>query len=239
MATCVHWAIIGVRGVMRDDFQTQTKELLAKRVGYRCSNPGCRQPTSGPHDDPNRAVNLGVAAHVTAASPAGPRYDSTLLAEERASAQNGIWLCQTCGKLVDSDESRYSVESLRGWRRIAEAMALGEIEQRREFTAEATPKFMKAEQLMRGLLMEMRTDLAERPLSREFVMLKRAWSYWAKGNELAYFFDDHPDLDNKVRILENLGLVQDITYNNVKRFVFTEELVDYLTATNPAPRRDC
>ena len=55
-------------------------------------------------------------------------------------------------KLVDSDESRYSVESLRGWRRIAEAMALGEIEQRREFTAEATPKFMKAEQLMRGLL---------------------------------------------------------------------------------------
>jgi hypothetical protein len=70
-------------------------------------------------------------------------------------------------------------------------------------------------------------------------MLKRAWSYWAKGNELAYFFDDHPDLENKVRILENLGLVQDITYNNVKRFVFTEELVDYLTATNPAPRRDC
>jgi len=62
MATCVHWAIIGVRGVMRDDFQTQTKELLAKRVGNRCSNPGCRQPTSGPHDDPNRAVNLGVAA---------------------------------------------------------------------------------------------------------------------------------------------------------------------------------
>ena len=109
-------------------------------------------------------------------------------------------------------------------------MALGEIEQRREFTAEATPRFMKAEQLMRGLLMEMRTDLAERPLSREFVMLKRAWSYWAKGNELAYFFDDHPDLENKVRILENLGLVQDITYNNVKRFVFTEELVDYLTA---------
>ena len=42
-----------------------------------------------------------------------------------------------------------------------------------------------------------------------------------------------------MRILENLGLVQDITYNNVKRFVFTEELVDYLTATNPAPRRDC
>ena len=76
MATCVHWAIIGVRGVMRDDFQTQTKELLAKRVGYRCSNPGCRQPTSGPHDDPNRAISVGVAAHITAASPGGPRHDS-------------------------------------------------------------------------------------------------------------------------------------------------------------------
>src|SRR5713101_7033757 len=45
---------------MRDDFPAQAKEVLAKRVGYRCSNPTCRQLTSGPHDDPARAVNVGV-----------------------------------------------------------------------------------------------------------------------------------------------------------------------------------
>lgn len=26
----------------RDDFLPKTKDLLAKRVGYRCSNPSCR-----------------------------------------------------------------------------------------------------------------------------------------------------------------------------------------------------
>jgi hypothetical protein len=33
---------------MRDDFTQSTKELLARRVNLRCSNPGCRKPTSGP-----------------------------------------------------------------------------------------------------------------------------------------------------------------------------------------------
>jgi hypothetical protein len=54
---------------MRDDFSLTTKELLAKRVGYLCSNPKCQQPTSGPQEDPSKAVNIGVACHITAASP--------------------------------------------------------------------------------------------------------------------------------------------------------------------------
>jgi len=37
---------------VRDDFDLKTKEILAKRVGYRCSNPGCRKLTSGPRSDP-------------------------------------------------------------------------------------------------------------------------------------------------------------------------------------------
>jgi hypothetical protein len=60
--------------------------------------------------------------------------------------------------------------------------------------------------------------------------MKRSWSYWAKGNELFYFCDDHLDLDDKLRILENEGLVRDITYNNARRYVLTEELADYLGA---------
>jgi hypothetical protein len=208
------------------------KDVLAKRVGVRCSNPGCRQLTSGPHEDPTRAVNVGVAAHITAASAAGPRYDPGLSAEERRSVANGIWLCQTCGKLVDSDDCRYTVPSLKGWKEISEAMTRGEIEQRRDLTAEGTQTFRKAEQLMPSLLMEMRIDLANHPVKREFVLLKRAWSYWATGNELVYFYDDHDELMSKLQVLENLGLVREITYNNVNRFLFTEELVDYLRATS-------
>ena len=83
---------------------------------------------------------------------------------------------------------------------------------------------------MPSLLAEMRNDLVGNPLRREFVVLKRAWSYWAKGNELFYFYDDHPDLDDKLRILENEYLAREITYNNAKRYVLTEELADYLGA---------
>jgi hypothetical protein len=58
----------------RDDFNQQTKEMLARRVGYRCVNPHCRKPTSSPRSQPSKAVNIGVAAHITAASEGGPRW---------------------------------------------------------------------------------------------------------------------------------------------------------------------
>jgi hypothetical protein len=113
---------------MRDDFPAVTKDLLAKRVGYRCSNPSCGQLTSGPHDDPTKTVNVGVAAHITAASPGGPRYDASLSATQRKSAENGIWLCQKCAKLVDNDPERYTLEVLRSWKREAEETAIRELE---------------------------------------------------------------------------------------------------------------
>lgn len=30
---------------MRDDFSQTTKDLLANRVGWKCSNPNCRKAT--------------------------------------------------------------------------------------------------------------------------------------------------------------------------------------------------
>ena len=115
---------------MRDDFARQTIETLAKRVGYRCSNPDCGQATSGPHTEDSKAVNIGVAAHITAASAGGPRYDPSLPPSERQSIRNGIWLCQTCSKLVDSDESRYPVALLRDWRKKAEARSSRQLNSR-------------------------------------------------------------------------------------------------------------
>ena len=115
---------------MRDDFALPVKETLAKRVAFRCSNPECRHSTTGPQDDPAKAINVGVAAHITAASEDGPRYDSDLSIEERKSALNGIWLCQTCGKLVDNDERRYTVDVLRRWKTNSESAALRALETR-------------------------------------------------------------------------------------------------------------
>jgi hypothetical protein len=108
---------------MTDDFSESVKRALASRVGNLCSNPDCRAPTSGPQEDPAKAVNLGVAAHITAASPGGPRYDPELLSEERSGPPNGLWLCQNCAKLIDNDPSRFAANLLKEWKNIAEAEA--------------------------------------------------------------------------------------------------------------------
>ena len=112
---------------MRDDFGAAVKRRVAERAGFRCSNPACRRHTSGPQADPEGAVNIGVAAHITAASPDGPRYDASLSPDERSSIGNAIWLCQDCAKLIDSDVQRYTTEVLRRWKAQAEEAAQREL----------------------------------------------------------------------------------------------------------------
>lgn len=216
---------------MRDDFATKTKEVLAKRVGHRCSNAGCRQQTSGPRSEPDRAISVGVAAHITAAAPGGPRYDESLIDPKRKHPDNGIWLCQNCAKLIDGDPGQYTVDILRHWKLEAEAEALREIAEpraRRRTSGDEDAVFEKIENLMPELLDEMRNDLELNPLKREFVLLKKNWVYLAKGNELVYYYEDHNELDNKLSILQNLGFVIDITSSKVDRYRMTEQFVDYL-----------
>ncbi len=112
---------------MRDDFPEPVKVQLAKRVGYRCSNPTCRKLTTGPGLPDGKTVNIGVAAHISAASPGGKRYDPNLSPEERRSINNGIWLFQVHAKLIDDDETMYPVGRLRAWKTEAEYAALAEI----------------------------------------------------------------------------------------------------------------
>lgn len=112
---------------MRDDFPQSIVRVLAAQVGHRCANPDCERPTSGPALDDDKAINLGVAAHITAASEGGPRYDRSLTKEARRAASNGIWLCQACGKLIDSDPKQYTIENLRGWKKAAGEKAFASI----------------------------------------------------------------------------------------------------------------
>ncbi len=118
---CAHSICVAL---VRDDFKQTTKDLLAKRVGYHCSNPECGAHTVGPRQGDEGVMNVGVAAHITAASPDGPRYDPSLSPEQRRHPSNGIWLCQNHGKLVDSDEGHFSVEMLRSWKGNAEQRML-------------------------------------------------------------------------------------------------------------------
>ena len=61
------------------------------------------------------------------AAPGGPRYDATMTVEQRVNIANGVWLCQTCAKLVDNDEVRFGVAVLQAWKAEAEQTALDQV----------------------------------------------------------------------------------------------------------------
>jgi hypothetical protein len=221
--------------VSRDDFSAKTKDVLAARVAYRCSNPGCRRPTSGPQDEPTKTINVGVAAHITGAAPGGPRYDHSLTTEDRCGVGNGIWLCQTCAKLIDSDLTRYSVLAIREWKLATELAAKRALE--KDGTARIASWdswdriFSKVESLMPELVTQMRRDLTLEPCCREFVVLSKTLMFWYPDRKMfTYYSEDHDDLDSKLIILENFGLIRDIRHNRVPRFAIKEELAAYLSS---------
>ncbi|GAC36635.1 hypothetical protein [Paraglaciecola psychrophila] len=97
---------------------------ISHRAGCHCSNPSCRRLTYGPKESSRGSVNLGVAAHITAASVKGPRFDKQQTEIDRKSPNNGIWLCQQCSVLIDKDPDAYPVDTLIDWKARAEKAAL-------------------------------------------------------------------------------------------------------------------
>lgn len=98
----------------RDEFSPDTLRKLAGRAGYMCSMPGCKRLTIGPSDDRKSGLtNVGVGAHITAASENGPRFDKVLTPEQRSDVSNGIWTCQIHAKDIDDNTSRYTVDELK------------------------------------------------------------------------------------------------------------------------------
>lgn len=116
----------------RDDFTKPVKDKAAKRVAYRCSFPGCGIATIGPkYGNPLGVASIGVACHICAASPGGPRYDENMDSDQRKSIENCIWMCETHSVIIDSDEEKYPVELLKTWKVEAEnnaAESLGNYE---------------------------------------------------------------------------------------------------------------
>ena len=102
---------------MRDNFKETVKQRLAQKAGFICSYPQCRVRTGNCQlIGTSIPYNVGQAAHITAASPGGPRYDASLTSEERSAESNGIWLCYTHAKLIDSMSCQYSAKMLRMWK---------------------------------------------------------------------------------------------------------------------------
>jgi hypothetical protein len=100
----------------RDEFTEATKQTLAKRAAYFCSNPSCLKLTAGPSKEEDKSLTTGHAAHIHAASPNGPRYDPNQTKAQRKAITNGLWLCRECGDIVDKDSSSHTPEQLVSWK---------------------------------------------------------------------------------------------------------------------------
>lgn len=210
----------------RDDFRAPVIRTIAQRAGYRCSNQICLRPTIGP-DGANESASVGVAAHITAAAVGGPRYDYSLTSEERAAADNGIWLCQTCSRLVDVDVTSHSIDQLREWKTLAEMRAYLGI---RGLAIIVSRSFQKLEDKMPSLVAEMRDDIASAPFVREFIILSKDWSYNGDPENpiFSYFFEDHDNLKPMLKVMQNYVAIIETTHNSVDRFEFTEDFAEYL-----------
>jgi hypothetical protein len=66
-----------------------------------------------------------MACHIyaAAAGPAARRRNPQLSFDELRSIENGIWMCYTHGKIIDTDECTYTPQMLKHWRSIAEKKA--------------------------------------------------------------------------------------------------------------------
>lgn len=175
----------------RDEFRAPIKKKLAERVNYHCSDPDCRAPTIGPHTDEEKSTSLGIAAHICAAAPGGPRFDAAMTPTQRKSIRNGIWLCVPCSVKIDRDEARYPATLLRTWKQQAEARALAEngrpapvFQASIQLTSTFTPRTWQADSIGRFHFSARATEVIGR--NAEFAALlqfcmaspERVFSWW-------------------------------------------------------------
>lgn len=111
---------------MRKDFLLKDKIKLAQRAGYICSFPSCDVVTIAPSEEgDNKTSSVGMACHIFAASDGinAKRINLEMTDEQLSDISNGIWMCYTHGKLIDTDENRFTADLLKEWKRINESIA--------------------------------------------------------------------------------------------------------------------
>ena len=153
-----------------------------------------------------------------------------MTSELRSSIENGIWLCQSCSRLIDADVPSHPADTLVEWKRLSEIQAYLAL---RNLEVVRSRNFKDLERKMPELISEMRQDIKKHPFSREIIIMSKGWSYNGSGKMIfQYFLEDHEYLREKMKLCENYGAVVNITFNNVDRFEFTEHFAEYLEGSN-------
>jgi len=112
----------------KNDFHQPIKIRLAERAGYKCCYLGCGQATTGPSKENNNTgkSNTGNAAHIYSASfGKGARRvpPKTMTTAEIINLKNGVWMCETHARYIDTDETTFTADQLTRWKEIGEKIA--------------------------------------------------------------------------------------------------------------------
>lgn len=102
----------------RQNFTDKVKQTLYKQAAYICSNHDCKCSTvASSATKMDEVVFTGEAAHISAASEGGARYDSNMNSKARHSIENAIFLCVSCHTMIDKNGGMdYPIELLRQWK---------------------------------------------------------------------------------------------------------------------------
>ncbi|MBB2143994.1 hypothetical protein GM921_00725 [Pedobacter sp. LMG 31464] len=97
----------------RYEFSQNTKDKIKMAAAFICANPDCHLVTIGPSgSDENRIQYNGKVSHILPASVGGPRDREKVTPEERMAIENAIFLCSSCGDLIDKNNGIDYPESL-------------------------------------------------------------------------------------------------------------------------------
>lgn len=96
-----------------------------------------------------------------------------------------------------------------------------------EVKSKEKKQFLEVVNQMPDLISEMKSDLSnpEQKFIRIFFLSKRSYSLNPGGPSFVYYEDDHPGLQGKAHVLENLGYIIDITPGNAPMYRMTEDFV--------------
>lgn len=123
-------------------YDRNTLSSLGYLSGGGCYYPGCPEPV---FREVGGNWNLtGQIAHIRAANPNGPRYDSSMTDDERRAIENLVIFCHPHHSLVDKliNAPRYPVAVLRRWKTQREAEPNEAVKRLREVTPSGLRKIV-------------------------------------------------------------------------------------------------
>lgn len=210
----------------------KTRKLLWGKSGNRCAF--CRIVMIMEASTNSDESVVGDECHIVSGKPNGPRYDPEFPKEKLDSCQNLLLLCRVHHKMIDDQPETFTTPILHQLKEKHEVWVKSSLD-----VADLLPKlrdensyeavFLEIKEKMSELIHEMQDDLKNNEFVREFFLLKKSWAMnYGDTPRFSYFYDDHNNLDGKVQILENHGLVYDVSTGKTKKYRMAEEFVDLI-----------